>query len=271
VLSITPEFLARMQRDAPAALSRRASGMSVDKIAEHSQFMLGALLSLAALWLWGVPAAAMLLFLLAGAWIGIVSEWLKYLLMRGAAENEWMEADADRFVWAMASSLRMGRADVDEVSLEATSPRVGMLLDLVLGGVATALMLVFVQAELALSELHLEPVLLLLIAGVLALQVGGVLMMAWRHRSGHGAAASLQFQAGWRGICLLLLMIVMLLTDAIMADGGALRMALTIANLVMLVIGGLGWYVGHRLMSGETRWLREHLQKVASRDQPEQI
>ena len=266
VLSITPEFVARMQRHAPAALSRRASGMTVDKIAEYAQFMLGALLSLAALWLWGVPAAAMLLFLLAGAWIGIASEWLKYLLMRRAVDHELKAADADRFVWAMALSLRMGRAEVDEASLEATPPRRGMLLDLVLGGIATALMLVFVQVENTLSELHLEPVLLLMIAGVLALQIGGVVMMAWRHRSGHGAGASLQFQAGARGICLIALLIVMLLTDAIMADGGALRMALTIANLVILGLAGIAWIYAALIEPGEIRWLREHMQKLASRE-----
>ena len=266
VLTITPELVAQMQRDAPGALSRGPSRLTVDLILGLFLFMLGALLSLAALWLWGVPAAAMLLFLLAGAWIGIASEWLKYLLMNRAVEHELAQANADRFVWAIGSSLREGKAEVEEARLRGISSRGGLMLDLVLGGVATALILVFVDEALALSEMHLEPVVLLMIAGVLALQVGGVLVMAWRHRSGHGAGASLQFQAGGRGICLLLLMMVVLVTDAAMADGGGLRMALTIANMAMLGIGGLGLFYCAAVLPGETRWLREHLQELGSRE-----
>jgi hypothetical protein len=258
-LPVTPECIARMRRDAPAALSRRAQCMAADEVVEVAQMMLAAVLSLAALWLWGAPADVLLLLLLAGAWIGIVGEWLKYILMRGAVEHELAESAADRFVWAIAAALRSGKAEIHESSLEETPPARGFVIDLVFGGFATVMIVVIAAAEGALRELHLDIGLRVLIGALLALQVGGILMMARRYRSDHGPKPAPQFAAGWRGSCLFLLMFALLFAQWAATDAW-LHIALTVAHLGIFMLGGLGWYLGARVQPNETRWLREHMQ-----------
>lgn len=136
------------------------------------------------------------------------------------------------------------------------------MVDLLLGGVATGVILLALSAaghDIA-AVLSLDAGLRALLLLTLAIQAAGIAWVVLRHRLGQGGRAPPRFAAGFRGVALFLLLFLLL---AVGNEGRDLRLGLTVANgLVLGLLVPLA-VLGIVLMRQETAWLRARL---AARD-----
>jgi hypothetical protein len=260
-IPLQAEHIACMERDGAAALARRGPGWFTEQVMGTVETGMVALLALVALLAWDAPPLSMLMLLMASLWIGIVGDWLKWLLLGRAVRREAERNNADRLVWAVATALRQGRGWLSNDATTRYIPTVAMVIDLLLGGVAT-LAIVAITRSVGVnleSVFELDATVRFTIYAALALQAGGLLVVLLRHGLGHGQHAPPRFAAGIRGVGLLLLAIIVAFAGD---EGRDLRTALLMTNGLLLAFAAIGLW-GCSLLLGETRWLRRWL-----RDQP---
>lgn len=261
-IPLTAQHVVQMERDASAALARRSGGWLFEQGQQVAELAIIAGLSLASLLLWGAPALTMLLLLLASTWVGILGEWLKFLLLRDAVRCEVANSNADQFVWNVVDALQSGRGRIRRTSTQASyQPGTAIVLDFAFGGMATLAILAAIGegGHDWRSALELDRWLQYAIGGALAIQLIAILWVILRHRSGRGEHAPPRFAAGGRGLGLFVLVFVLIFAGD---EGRNLHLAMIATNLLLLLLAALGVF-GVWLMSRETRWLAAHLRERA--------
>lgn len=205
----------------------------------------------------------MLVFLIVGLWIGILGDLGKIALL---PEQVWRYGAAyyeDWQVWVVAGALRHGKNEAPRSHLEAKyTPGAAVLVDLVFGVVATAILCV----ALAKSGFDFRQQVwqnTWLVKSIAALAIYEAAFTLWgivRHKLGGDAAGQMRVALGMRGLGLFLLMfLVVMLDDALHDNGTTASVAMLTVNAAILALAvfnlaGLYW------VQAETTWLREYLQ-----------
>ena len=261
-VSLSPQHIARMEREAPAALARRSGGWMFEQMVGTFELLLVATLSLAALWLWDASPLSMLMVLLATAWLGILGEIAKYVLLRRAVEAEVREASNDQFVWHVVTALMLGRARLSRDAVQGHSPGLGIFIDLVCGSVGTAGLLAMLHQAGAdwRGALAGDPVARWTLLAIAAWQVLGIGWMAVRHAWLHSDPSPPKFAAGGRGLGLFVLVFILLMAGN---EGRDLHTALGWVYGLLLALCLLS-APGYWLMQREIRWLQGYLARRTS-------
>ncbi len=266
---ITAADMARFHRNAPAALERRGAGFVGEELGRALALLLTGLIPIIGLTCFGWSASELLVFLLIGSWIAIACDIAKFLLLPAQVKRFGEVYYDDWHVWVVVSALRKGLDKAPKSHLRAKyEPAMGVLVDLVCGGLGTALICVAL-AESGFdfrSELWQNRGLL---KGVALLAVYETAMTVWeiaRHKLGGEAAGEVKVAVGMRGLGLfLLLFVVVMIHDALGENGAVARgvmLAVNGAILLLACFNGLGFL----WLRADTNWLRTHLRDQGAKN-----
>jgi len=264
LVPITAADLARFRKNAPAALARRGGGFLAESVGNALALSITGLIPIVGLVWFGWSASEMLVFLIAGLWIGILGDLAKFALLPGQVRRFGAAYYEDWQVWVVAGALRRGKNEAPRSHLEAKyTPVAAVFVDLVFGGVATAILCV-VLAKSGFDfrqELQHNSWLAKSIAALAIYETAFTLWEVVRHRLGGDAAGQVRVALGMRGLGLFLLMfLVVMLDDALHDNGATARIALLTVNAAILILATIN-LVGLYWVQAETNWLREYLRK----------
>lgn len=260
-VAISAGDLATFHRNAPAALARRGAGFVAETLAGALQSIIVGAVPIAGLLWFDWSAAQWFLFLLVGAWVGILCDLARLKLAEPAVLAFGKTYYDDWHVWVVVEALRRGADEAPKSHIRAKwDPWSGVFVDFAAGGLATVLLSLMLRSQWQGDvDGTLSPSLLASLAVMAGYQV---LTAAWeivRHRRAGEAAGPLKAAPGMRGLGLFLLVFV--------AAGVADRTDGTAARALMFTVNGaivaMGIFnaVGLLWLRGETRWLREYLRQ----------
>lgn len=252
----------RFHAHAPQALARRGKGFIVEQWITSSEMLLVAIVGLVGILALDWSAEGALSCLLVGVWARIIGDLMKYLLARGAVvrvAGQWAD---DAHVWLVAPALMRGEDRIQANRLTPYVPGAGLAVDIVFGGIATAVIAHFgglLQVE-AWQALLAQREWRWLLFGMLWWQLTAAALSTLRHAWMGERAGPIPFTAGPRGLGLFLLMfpIVMLFGED---DGSATvspRGVMLVINVALLLLSLLMLF-GSWLIQRETRWLARYL------------
>jgi hypothetical protein len=264
---LTSDDLARFRRNAPAALARRGTGFVAAELGRILGLALAGLIPIAGFFYFRWSASEMLVFLLVGAWLGILCDAVKFFMLPSQVQRFGDAYYDDWHVWVVANALRRG----EDVASGHTAPKshlhakyqpaLGVFVDFVVGGIATALICVAL-AEVDFNfrtELWENAGLWKWLALLAAYDVALTVWEITRHKLNGNIAGRVKVAVGMRGLGLfLLLFVVVMIHDALGANGSVARGVIVFVNAAILATAafnalGLFW------MRTETNWLRDYL------------
>jgi hypothetical protein len=257
---ITPADMERFHRNAPAALARRGPGFVGETIAQAFETLLiGGTPIVGMIW-FGWSADQLLLFLLIGTWTAILLDFVKYLLLKEAAERFAAAKFDDWHVWVVAGALRQGKRDAAAEHLHAAHQAgAGIFVDLACGGVGTLLLLAAVATGPGpgFNALLAERSVQWSLAGLVGYQL---LLAGWEifrcRRWPENCETKIYL--GIRGVGLFLLMFVVAWLRESTETKEVSRAAMLVVNGLIVALAVFN-VVGLLWLRGETRWLRSYL------------
>lgn len=273
LVDVTQADLDRFHRNAPAALARRGARTMLQEAASGAQTIFFGGLPIVGMFHWGWSAVELLVFLIAGLWIGIVADTLKFAFLRDRAKAFADAMYDDWQVWVVVGALRSGSNKAEASHIGAKwQPGAGIFIDFVMGGIST----VFIVGALA-SQGILRPLVLerrTLWLGLAAMAGMRFLGAAWEIVSHRGGAARdadpksrsafdedqpVKVLVGLRGVGLFLLVfLTAVVAEKKDLDFDAPRLIMLVVSGVVVAYGLLN-LVGPLLLWRETRWLRDYL------------
>lgn len=264
--------MARFYRSAPAALRRRGPAFVAESLGHAFELVAMGAAPIVGLLYYDWSASQLLVFLLVGAWVGILAD-LARLALAGEAVQAFGNAHyEDWHVWVVANALRRDAAEVPRAHLEAKwKPWTGALVDLGLGGAATALIvLMFVQAPARTTEAAplLDRKLLLSIAAMAGYQALIALWDIARRRMRRAEPDPLKATPGMRGLGLFLLVFVMVFVGDPDHPGGSAASRVMLFVNGCVVAAGLVSALGLVWARAETRWLQTYIRTHPAAFQP---
>lgn len=259
---ITADDMARFRRNAPAALARRGAAFVGESLGNALSLLLTGLIPIVGMLYFQWSASEMLVFLIVGAWIGIVCDVAKFLLLPAQVKRFGDVYYDDWHVWVVANALRRGLDQAPKSHLAARyEPALGVFVDFVCGGIGTALLRVAL-AEGGFnfrSDFWQNPALL---KGLALLAIYEAAMTIWEmvsHKVRGDAAGELSVALGMRGLGLfLLLFLVVMIHDALGDNGAVARNAMLAVNAAILLAAAFN-LVGIFWLRAETNWLSDYL------------
>jgi hypothetical protein len=259
LIEISADEMARFHRNAPAALARRGRAFVIESLARAGELIALGAVPLVGLLSFDWSAAQMLVFLLAGAWVGILCDVARVSLAGPAVMAFGQTHYDDWHVWTIVHALRRNQTTAPREHLEAKwQPWAGVFIDLVTGLMASVLMVIMlVKDSSAGGRLTFDSSFVIGLALMVAYQTGDAAWEIVRHTRGGAAAGPLKATPGVRGLGLFLLMFVMLMF-AEPGSGTAARRVMLIVNGAIVAAGVFG-AAGMLLLRGETVWLRAYL------------
>lgn len=265
---ITPADMERFHRNAPAALSRRGAAFVGETIAEAFETLLIGGVPLVGMLQFGWSANQLLLFLLIGTWTAILLDFAKYLLLAGAVERFAAAKYDDWHVWVVVESLRAGKSDAPQPHLRAKyEPALGVFVDLVCGGVGTALIVLAIVTGpgIDVRELLADRTVQWSLGALVGYQL---LLTGWeiaRQRFAPNDGETPVY-LGMRGLGLFLLMFVVVMFRESAGDSGGISRGVMLTVNGVIVAWAIANVVGLLWLRGETRWLRNYLAERRRRD-----
>jgi hypothetical protein len=210
----------------------------------------------------GWSASELLVFLILGAWIGIACDIVKFFVLPAQVKRSGDVYYDDWHVWVVANALRAGRDQAPKSHLAAKyEPAMGVFVDLVCGGIGTALLCVAL-AEAGFqfrADLWQNASLLKWLAVLAAYDVAMTVWEIARHKLRGEAAGELKVALGMRGLGLfLLLFLVVMIRDALSNDSAVARITMLTVNGA-IVAAAVFNSVGLFWLRAETNWLRGYL------------
>jgi hypothetical protein len=269
---ITAEDLSRFHRNAPAALARRGGNFVGEQLGAAFETLITGLVPIIGMLAYGWSANQLLVFLLVSAWTAIVLDVLKLALLYEGVKRFGATHYDDWHVWVVAQALREGKTEAVRSHLKAKyQPEMGVVVDLLFGGVATVAILAAASNESwsGLRGLFDDRSVLYGLAILVGYQV---VFAAWEiiRRVVAKDAGEVKVAVGMRGVGLFLLMFLVVMIRESAGDNGA------VARGAMLTVNGLivalAFFnaVGQAWLRSETRWLRDYLRNgpAHSAEQP---
>lgn len=253
---ITPGMRARVARNAPAAIARRGGGFWIEQWIALLHWVAVATTSLAGLLLLGWSPLAMLAFLLASAWLNVAGDLLRWLLFRRRVHAFAETFSDDAEVWAVALALHSGKQSLPPEQSNRYAVGIGLFVDLAFGGVATAVMLLALQAHGVdlWTDFRSDGPLRWTLLAIIALQVLGLCWALLSHAVGSQREVPMKVTPGARGLGLFILMFLVMGAGD---EGRQLWLPLVIANGLLMLLGAVGLF-GLLLM------LRDHPRALAA-------
>lgn len=265
-VTITSADMERFHRNAPLAVKRREGTYAFDELGSGLRsIFLGGVPLVGMLW-FGWSASQLLMFLLVGTWVAILCDFAKLWFLEKQI-HQWAAASYDNWhVWTIAAALRAGKTTAPKSHLRAKyEPWMGAFVDVVLGGLGTALLLVM----LAEAGEKLDGALLAdrgVRFSLISLIAYQVLFTVWeifshKHRK---SERQVKVAVGMRGIGLFLLLFLMVMTtDGQTKETSVSHIAMLLVNGV-IVLWGVFTMIGPLLIKKETDWLKDYLAKRAN-------
>jgi hypothetical protein len=209
---------------------------------------------------YGWSANQLLLFLLVGAWTAILLDITKFFLFYGAVKRFGAAHYDDWHVWVVAGALRKGENEAVSSHLKAKyQPEMGVVVDLLFGGVATLLIIVAIEEGSAqgIRELLADRSVLYGLAGLVTYQV---VFAAWEmFRRVGDDSGPMKVAVGMRGFGLfVLLFVVVMIRESAGANGSIARTVMLVVNGALVALA-LFNAVGQFWVNRETAWLRDYL------------
>jgi hypothetical protein len=261
--TISAADMLRFHRNAPGALARRGGGYIGEALANSFELLVMGLVPIVGMLRFEWSATQLLVFLLAGAWIGIFCDVAR-VMFAGRGVEEFAKTHYDDWhVWVVVAALRFNRTEAPRSHLEAKhQPGAGVFVDLVAGGVGTAVILAMLGATGIRGEGPIDWTdrgWLASLAGFAAWQIGAAAWEIIRHRRLGPTAGPVQATPGARGAGLFILMFVtMMVGDPEERGGVDARRMMLVVNGALVLIGVLNTASIVWLRS-ETVWLRNYL------------
>jgi hypothetical protein len=263
-VSLSAEDMDRFHRNAAAAVRRRGGGFVLESLASTFELVvMGGAPIVGLVWFDWSPAQ-LLVFLLVGMWVGIACDWAR-LALAGRGVREFAQTHYDDWhVWVVVEALRSGRTTAPRSHLAARhEPGAGVFVDIVAGGVGTAVIAAMVGATGFKDQaggLFQDGSFLISLASFVAYQALSAYWEIARHRAS-GCAGPVGAQPGVRGIGLFLLMFVVLMAGDPETRGGVdARRVMLAVNGAIVVIGLLN-SAALLWLRRETVWLRNYLRQ----------
>jgi hypothetical protein len=261
---ITATDMERFHRNAPAAIKRREGTYAFDEFGNGLRsIFLGGVPLIGLLWFdWS--SSQLMFFLLVGTWVAILCDFAKLWFLEKSI-REWAAVSYDDWqVWTVAAALRAGRNTAAKSHLHAKyEPWVGVLVDIVFGGLASVLIPVALAeaGEGIDSTILRDQGVMYSLIGLIAYQV---LFTVWEivvHKRGFTGPRQVKVKLGMRGLGLFLLMfLLVMLADNWGEQSFATRIAMLVINSGIVFLGVVTM-VGPFMIRRETQWLREYLAK----------
>ncbi len=263
---LTDDDLERFHENAPNALKRRDGGFFREQIGSSIELVVMGTIPIVGMVAFDWSAESPLLFMLAGAWMAIICDSLKYFLLRSAIERQLTEMGDDAHVWLVAEAIKDNKKEypAHHGGGGGVTARSGLICDFLFGSISTALILYLVvgatKSNLA-TLFFRESGLVIALAIFVACQFLQTLALIVAHKADTASGRGIQFRAGLRGAGLfLLLWMVMFIHDSLGEGGATLRNVMLLANGGLVLIGVLNGY-GMILLRQNARWLREYLKR----------
>ncbi len=265
-VTLSADDMARFHRCAPAALARRGPGFVAESLARAFELVVVGATPIIGLLFFEWSASQMLVFLLAGTWIGIACDIARLWHAERAVRAFGQIHYDDWHVWLVAGALRKNSNRVLRAHLLSRwEPWMGVFVDLAAGGLATFIMVMmlvrgpgFGAGEQAVFDRQLTISLGCTAAFQALLAIVDIVS---RRRRG-GESRPLKATPRMRGLGLFLLVFV------IAMFGDPDNPAGLAAGRVMLWVNGavaaFGVFsaVGLLWLRSETGWLRAYLSKT---------
>jgi hypothetical protein len=260
---ITAEDMARFHRNAPAALARRGGNFVGEQLGAAFEMLITGLVPIIGMLAYGWSANQLLVFLLVGAWTAILLDLFKLVLLYEGVKRFGATHYDDWHVWVVAQALREGKTEAARSHLKAKyQPEMGVVVDLLLGSVATVAILAAASGESwsGLRGLFADRSVLYGLAILVGYQI---IFAAWEilRRVVAKDAGEVKVAVGMRGLGLFLLMFLVVMIRESAGDNGAVARGamLTVNGLIV----GLAVFnaVGQLGLRRETAWLKSYLRE----------
>lgn len=257
MVPLTAADRAQFGRDARAMLALRGPAWFAEQSWGTAEPAFAALVSLVGMYGFGWPAAAVFAFTLASLWNGVLCDFAKVAFARVAVFRSAAQHNESTRFWAIAEAIRGGKDGIREDSLRAYHPGTGLLVDVVFGGVGTAVILGTHAGDMrdvfeAFAGSDGTRLALLAMLGTQWLATVATIV---GHRR-PGPHAPMRFAAGMRGAGLFVLMFAALVIE----DGVSVAGIVLAMNVGLLLLAALSM-LGMALLRRETEWLRGELAK----------
>jgi hypothetical protein len=256
---LTAAELEQFHQQAAGAVARRDAafwqeegGLAVGRLAFGAIGLIG-------LFMFGWTPASLFLFLVIGTWLSILGDTLKLRMVRAMVEQWAEQFNQNQQVWLVAEALRNGQPI--RRGFTGYAPIGGLFVDYLFATIATAVLLIASRTDMLwVVETFSEPSFLHAIALIAAYEVLATAVTIFRTKRAKDSAAPVKFQAGGRGIGLLLVSGI----AVAITSGGVAQLGMTvvvIANLGIILLGLLG-VIGMFTLQEETEWLRKRLRRT---------
>jgi hypothetical protein len=269
MVSITASHMERFHGCAAAAIRHRSGSYALEELGKATNYLLVGGVPLVGILWFDWSGSQLVLFFLVGVWVEIICDAVKLFTLREGVDRFAKSRYDDWHVWVVVEALRNGKKKAPSGYLGAKyEPGPGVFLDIVLGGLSTAIIggsLMDADADFLTRAMGSNSVWY----SLLGIVTFGFLFTAWEiidHNFGAGKDRGVKVAVGLRGVGLFLLMFTMLivaaaadsfLDDALDPEIFARLLMLALNSLI--VIYGVLTALGPWMLRSETEWLREYL------------
>lgn len=251
---------------ASTTLGRTNRAYFVDEFGRSFSWILMAAIPLVGLLYFDWSASEWLLFLLIGAWTGIILDSFKLYFLNDQIMKSADAAYEDNFVWTIVDSLREDKQEAPADHLRAKyQPGMGVFVDLVFGGIGTMMTLALFPDSI-LDTLQTNS----LRWSVLGMTAYRVALTVWEiieQRSTQTEDRQVRVAVGLRGVGLFMLgfLVAMIVGDEVKPRFSGDQTAWWTMLLVnaLTIFGSLLNVWGISMIYSNSKWLRRYLEERA--------
>ncbi|MBK8285903.1 MAG: hypothetical protein IPK97_14095 [Ahniella sp.] len=259
-VDITNEMRKQFREDAAGALARRSTAWLHGQFLAMAQWILIGSIGLMGLYVWFWSPIGLLILFLAGLFSGMAADAVKWLLIRKRLQRAYDDLNKDRLVWAIVTAMKAGRTQIPASAMHYVNPGMAIMVDLYAAVFAAGLFYLGLRhlgVDL-IESLRTETGIHWALLAVVVLPWASVIESLVRRSGGQDDAAG--FQAGGRGGGLFVVVIAFLFLAERPSAIHSLMVFINAGTVLVALLAAFGLV----LMSGERRWLKEHLPDIES-------
>lgn len=247
---------------ADTTLRRSNRAYFADEIGRSFSWILMGAIPIVGLLYFKWSAREWLIYLLVGAWTGVLLDIFKLYFLYGQIMKSANAAYEDNFVWTIVDAMRQGEDMAPHDHLRARyQPKMGILVDIVFGAVGTVMTIgLFPEDVFAAFEIS---TLFWSVIGMVAYRVAFTAWEIIEQRASETEDRTVRVAVGLRGVGLFLLgfLVAMIVGDETHPRSSGDQTAwwaMLIVNALAIVVSLLNIW-GMYMIRGNARWLRTYL------------